>query len=93
MLSCRKTSICAVRSVSAGAMNGLNYVSGQMGRSIRMNLKYRHDKRYVGRKALQNREGLIGFAFAFPQADQEYAFDKKRFFQFDRRFYCCCDQL
>lgn len=72
--------------VSAGAMNGLNYVSGQMERSIRMNLKYRHDKRYVGRKALQNSEGLIGFAFAFPQADQEYPFDKKRFFQFDRRF-------
>lgn len=72
--------------VSAGAMNGLNYVSGQIGRSIRMNLKYRHDKRYVGRKALQNGEGLIGFAFAFHQADQEYPFDKKRFFQFDRRF-------
>lgn len=66
--------------VSAGAMNGLNYVSGQIGRSIRMNLKYRHDKRYVGRKALQNGEGLIGFAFAFHQADQEYPFDKKRFF-------------
>lgn len=72
--------------VSAGAMNGLNYVSGQIGRSIRMNLKYRHDKRYVGRKALQNGEGLIGFAFAFHQTDQEYPFDKKRFFQFDRRF-------
>lgn len=72
--------------VSAGAMNGLNYVSGQIGRSIRMNLKYRHDKRYVGRKALQNGEGLIGFAFAFHQADQEYPFHKKRFFQFDRRF-------
>ena len=72
--------------VSAGAMNGLNYVSGQIGRSIRMNLKYRHDNRYVGRKALRSSNGLIGFDFAFHQADKEYPFDRKRFFQFDRRF-------
>lgn len=72
--------------VSAGAMNGLNYVSGQIGRSIRMNLKYRNDSRYVGHKALRSDKGLIGFGFAFHQADKAYPFDKKRFFQFDRRY-------
>ena len=34
--------------VSAGAMNGLNYVSGQVGRSIRLNLKYRYPIYHYG---------------------------------------------
>lgn len=72
--------------VSAGAMNGLNYVSGQIGRSIRLNLKYRHDNRYVGRKALMRSNGLIGFDFAFYDLENEDPFDKKRFFQLNRRF-------
>ena len=38
--------------VSAGAMNGMNYVSGQIGRSGRINLRYRHDSRYVGLHAV-----------------------------------------
>ena len=33
--------------VSAGALNGMNYVSGQIGRSGRLNLTYRHDSRYA----------------------------------------------
>lgn len=72
--------------VSAGAMNGLNYVSGQIGRSIRMNLKYRHDDRYVGARALLSGDGLIGFDFAFREVDKEDPFDRKRFFQLDRRY-------
>ena len=31
--------------VSAGAMNGMHYVAGQIGRAARINLRYRHDKR------------------------------------------------
>ena len=34
--------------VSAGAAFGCNYISGQIGRSIRYNLKYCKDKRYGG---------------------------------------------
>ena len=72
--------------VSAGAMNGLNYVSGQVGRSIRLNLKYRHDNHYVGRKAWMRSNGIIGFDFAFQDVDKEDPFDRKRFFGFNRRF-------
>lgn len=38
---------------SAGALNGFNYVAGQIGRSARINLGYRHDSRYVGLEALK----------------------------------------
>ena len=51
--------------VSAGAMAGMNYVAGQIGRSARVNLKYRHDSRYVGIQAVRHNKGLIGFDFVF----------------------------
>ena len=38
-----------VNGVSAGSMNGMNYISRQRGRSKRINLKYLHDKRYPDR--------------------------------------------
>lgn len=56
--------------VSAGAMGGLSYVSGQIGRSVRIDLLYRHDPRYVGRKALIKDKGIIGFEFFFDEMDE-----------------------
>ena len=48
--------------VSAGAMNGMNYVAGQIGRSARYNLSHRFDPNYVGGpKTIRNNKGLIGF--------------------------------
>lgn len=44
--------------VSAGARNGMSYVSGQIGRSARINMSYRHDKRYVGIGALKGNRGI-----------------------------------
>ena len=51
--------------VSAGAMNAINYVAGQIGRSARVNLRFRHDSRYVGKDALKGNRGLVGFDFVF----------------------------
>lgn len=51
--------------VSAGALNGLNYIGGHIGRSARINLGYRHDSRYVGLEAMKNNQGIIGFDFLF----------------------------
>lgn len=39
--------------VSAGALAGVSYVSGQIGRSARANLGHRHDKAYIGTDALR----------------------------------------
>lgn len=49
--------------VSAGALGGLNYVSGQIGRSARINLSYRHDSRYVGVKALIHSHSFLDVGF------------------------------
>ena len=53
--------------VSAGALNGINYAAGQIGRSARLNLRYRLDSRYVGKDALKGNKGLIGFDFMFAE--------------------------
>ncbi len=46
-----------------GLLNGFNYVAGQIGRSARINLGYRHDSRYVGLEAFKNNKGIIDLIF------------------------------
>lgn len=65
--------------VSAGALNGANYASGQIGRSARINLKYRHDKNYVGVKPLLTDHGVIGFDYIFGELDAVEPFDYEAF--------------
>lgn len=65
--------------VSAGAMNGYNYVSGQIGRSARVNLRYRHDRNYVGLRPLVTDKGVIGFDYIFGDLPGVEPFDYKRF--------------
>lgn len=71
---------------SAGAMNGLNYVSGQIGRAARMNLRYRHDSRYVGLEAFRHNRGVIGFDFVFGEIEGIEPLNETRFYQSQRRF-------
>lgn len=79
--------------VSAGALNGVNYVSGQIGRSGRINLRYRHDSRYVGPKALRRNKGIIGFDFVFGDMAKVPPLDKKRFMDKSRQFYAVVTNL
>lgn len=57
----------SVVGVSAGALFGVNYLSGQNGRVIRYNKRFNPDKNYMGLRPLL-REGNI--------VDTEYAYDK-----------------
>jgi len=78
--------LAVVVGVSAGALNGLNYVSGQIGRSARINLTYRHDSRYFGMKAIQKNKSIYGFKFLFDEYDAMDPFDYDTFNRPDRRF-------
>ena len=53
--------------VSAGALNGVNYYTGQAGRSAHINIRYRHDKRYIGINAFlkSKRKSLVNIDFTF----------------------------
>ncbi len=68
--------------VSAGALNGMNYVSGDIGRSALINLEHRHDPSWIGYKALRCKEnnGFIGFSYVFKDFNREYPFSIDKFF-------------
>lgn len=73
--------------VSAGALVGLNYVSGQIGRAARVILQFRHDGRYVGLTAMRNNKGVIGFDFMFSdELEGVEPFDMARLLRPERRF-------
>lgn len=73
--------------VSAGAMNGVNYVAGQIGRSARISLKYRNDSRYVGTQAMVQNHSIIGFDFIFSDMNKEIPIDAIRFNATNRDLY------
>ena len=78
--------MAATIGVSAGAMSGLSYVSGQIGRSARINLSYRHDPNYYGVPAVLQNHGITGFQFVFENVNREDPLDKAAFNDPRRRF-------
>ena len=51
--------------VSAGALFGLNYKSRQIGRALRYNLKYAHEKNYMGLYSLITTGNIMNEDFCF----------------------------
>ena len=51
--------------VSAGALFGLNYKSGQIGRALRYNLKYANEKNYMGLYSLITTGDVMNREFCF----------------------------
>lgn len=71
---------------SAGALNGYNYVAGEIGRAAKINLGYRHDHRYLGPRSAAKSRGVIGFNFLLDEIEEELPFDHERFENTRRRF-------
>ena len=57
--------------VSAGATFGCNFKSGQIGRTIRYNLKYSKDPRYVGIRSLIKTGNLYGADFCYREIPEK----------------------
>lgn len=72
--------------VSAGALNGMNYVAGEIGRSARTNLTYRHDHHYVGVDALASSGALVNLDFLLKEMPASDQFDSAHFYDPRRRF-------
>ena len=51
--------------ISAGSMQGLGYLSHQSGRSLRLNMNYAEDKRYMGLSHLLKEGSYFNFRFIF----------------------------
>ena len=72
--------------VSAGALSGMNYVAGQIGRSARINLGFRHDSRYVGARAFAHSHSPLDVGFLVEDRGVLEPFDHARFAESPQRF-------
>lgn len=76
-----------VNGVSAGTMAGMNYLSGQAGRMLRINQEYLHDKRYMGFESLVKKRLVFNFDFVFGELSKELIpFDYQGFFNSPQKF-------
>lgn len=71
----------AIYGVSAGALFGINFKSKQIGRAIRYNLKYAHEKNYMGLYSLVTTGDIMNKEFCFNKLVNEL--DKFDFETFD----------
>ncbi len=69
--------IDVIYGVSAGALFGLNYKSRQIGRALRYNLKYAHEKNYMGLYSLVTTGNIMNEDFCFKKL--VYELDKLDF--------------
>lgn len=61
-----------VLGVSAGALNAGNYISGQIGRSAKVNIDYVNDIRYIGLRHLLKEGSIFNFDFLFGEPTKEW---------------------
>jgi predicted patatin/cPLA2 family phospholipase len=77
--------------VSAGACFGVNYKSGQPGRTLRYNLRFAHDRRYCSVQSLVTTGDLFGAQFAYHDMPNRYdIFDNEAFRNNPIPFFLVC---
>ena len=80
LLDVKELNIDGIVGVSAGALFGVNYVSGQKERAIRYNKKYARDKRYMGHYSWITTGNAVNKEFAFYEIPFKLdVFDQEKF--------------
>ena len=80
--------------VSAGALFGCNYISKQKGRALRYNLKYRHNKNYMGFYSLITTGNIMNEKFCFDDLVNKLdKFDYDTFNNNNTNFYAVVSNL
>ncbi len=77
--------------VSAGAVFGCNYKSGQIGRTIRYNTRFSKDKRYCSVRSLLRTGDLYGADFCYRELPEKLdIFDTKAYRENPTAFFVVC---
>ena len=80
--------------VSAGAICGCSYISGQVGRTIRYNKNYCTDKRMMSFYSLFTTGDLVGAEFCYHTIPEQLdVYDNEAFLRSDIPFYLVCTNL
>ena len=84
----------AVMGVSAGAVFGCNFKSGQIGRSIRYNMRFCDDPRYCSLESLRKTGDLYGVQFCYDEIPNKLdPFDKEAYQANPMPFYAVCTNI
>jgi len=92
----RGVSFDGVIGVSAGAIHGCSFVSGQIGRSIRYYKNYCADPRFMGMKSLIKTGNIVGVDFCYheiPEKLDPYDYDTFLKNSKDTEFYVTCTNV
>lgn len=80
--------------VSAGALFGCNFKSGQVGRALRYNIRFAGDPRYMSVRSLLTTGNYINKEFAFDDVPMKLdVFDMKAFDANPMEFYLVCTDI
>ena len=86
--------VAACYGTSAGALNGLNYKSRQIGRVNRVNLAFCNDPRYMGTQSLMTTGSMVGYDFILNDVqDRLDPFDNEAFFANPMEMYACATDI
>ena len=76
-----------VNGVSAGSMSGMSYVSKQIGRTIKVDLDYVNDKRFLSFRNLVEKRSIFNFDFLFGELSNTLVpFDYGTFYKSEQIF-------
>lgn len=75
-----------VNGVSAGSLCAMNYISKQVGRTKNVNVRYLHDKDYIGISNMLRGKGLFNFDYLFHYISKDDPFDWETFEQSNTRY-------
>ena len=80
--------------VSAGALHGCSFVSGQKGRSIRYFKKYRNDKHFMSMWNLVHTGEVVGKQLCYHDIPERLdPYDYEAFLKSDTEFYATCSNV
>ena len=80
--------------VSAGAIHGCSYASMQAGRSIRYNMKYGHDYRFMSFKSLFLSGNMVDTQFCYHDLPEKLdPYDNDAFMKSGIEFYAVCSNV
>ena len=90
----REIVVDGVIGVSAGALYGCSYVSGQIKRSIRYTFKYRSDRHFMGLYSLIRTGDIVGEEFCYHTIPEKLdPFDNEALKASDTKFYVTCTNV
>lgn len=89
-----RVEVAACYGTSAGALNGLNYKSRQIGRANRVNLAFCNDPRYMGAQSLITTGSMVGYDFMLNDVqDRLDPFDNDAYLANPMEMYACATDV